>query len=298
MSATPAWPKVMITLIRREFQEHRLLFLYSPLGLTALWLVYAIAAVVRALQLDTIPATAFATGRGQIPLARFLEFSADSRGFLIAGELLWPLFWMMAAFWLTMAYYFLVTLHQQRKNRSILFWNSLPVSDTQTLASKLVAGLLCCHAVFLACSLVVALAFVLALLAFGALAGIDAWTVFIAPVRLSLFVPYLAIIPLSILWTLPVYAWLLLVSAWARQAPFVWAVGPLMLGVYMEFFFTGESWLQRHVLIHAFPFPISAVAEPGRIFVSVYPWSELAASALLGFALVYGAIRLNRSEDR
>ncbi len=295
MSATLSWPKVMTTLVKREFQEHRLLFLYSPLVMTAFWLVFAAASVVRALQLDTIPGSAFASGRGRIPLDRVLEVGADYRGGYFLNQLFMPLMLMMAAFWMTMVYYFLVTLHQQRKNRSILFWNSLPVSDTQTLASKLIAGLLCCHAVFLACYVVIAVFLVLAYLAFGALAGIDGWAVFIAPARPSLLMGYFIHIPHTILWSLPVYAWLLLVSGWVRQAPFVWAVGPLMVGVYAEIFFTGESWLQRQVLEHAFPVVKDALF--GTIDNFHYAGWELVLSAVLGLALLYAAMRLNRSED-
>jgi len=46
------------------------------------------------------------------------------------------------------------------------------------------------------------------------------------------------LLTVHMLWYMPIYAWLLLVSAWARRAPILWAVLPLAgIGIFERFTF-------------------------------------------------------------
>ncbi|MEO8136415.1 MAG: ABC transporter permease [Betaproteobacteria bacterium] len=124
------------------------------------------------------------------------------------------------------ASYCLGALHGERRDRSILFWKSLPVSDLTTVLSKafipLVVLPLIAFATVEVMQLIMRLLNTAVLLANGMSPAL-LWT-FGAPFEGSLVLLYgLAV---TALWYAPVYGWLLLVSGWARRATFLWALLP------------------------------------------------------------------------
>ena len=125
-------------------------------------------------------------------------------------------------------------LHGERRDRSILFWKSLPVSDLTTVLSKVVIPLVILPIVTFVTVLITQL-FMLelssAVLVTHGLSPASTW----ANYNLLAQTPILAygLIALS-LWYAPIYAWLLLVSAWARRHPFVWAIVPLIATSILE----------------------------------------------------------------
>jgi ABC-2 type transport system permease protein len=122
-------------------------------------------------------------------------------------------------------FYCLDALHGERRDRSILFWKSLPVSDLTSVLSKAIVPLailpLLTFVIVLATQFIMLLISTAALLPSG-LAG-TTWQLLPWP-RLSLILLYGLVT--SALWEAPVFAWLLLVSSWARRATFLWAVLP------------------------------------------------------------------------
>jgi len=135
---------------------------------------------------------------------------------------------IMLATFLVGIFYCLDALYGERRDRSILFWKSLPVSDLTTVLSKASIPLVVLPliAFVLSMATVVILLFLstAVLLANG-----------VSPARLwgeLRFVqePVIMLYGLTVhaLWFVPIYGWLLLVSAWARRATFLWAVLPLL----------------------------------------------------------------------
>lgn len=129
-------------------------------------------------------------------------------------------------------FYALDALYGERRDRSILFWKSLPVSDLTTVLAKAAIPLVVLPLLGFVLSMV-ALAVLLVLSTLVLLAnGLGAATVW-SEVRL-VQQPLVMIYGLTAhaLWFAPIYGWLLLVSAWARRMPVLWAVlPPLALGV-------------------------------------------------------------------
>jgi ABC-2 type transport system permease protein len=125
-------------------------------------------------------------------------------------------------------FYCLEALHGERRDRSILFWKSLPVSDLTTVLAKAGIPLLVLPLLVLAIVVPGHLVILLQSTTILLLSGTSAeplWT------RLPLLPMWLALLyalGALALWHAPLYAWLLLVSAWARRAPFLWAVLPLL----------------------------------------------------------------------
>ena len=126
-------------------------------------------------------------------------------------------------------FYCLDALHGERRDRSILFWKSLPVSDLTTVLSKasipLVVLPLLTFAITVATQLIMLLLSSAVLLGSG-LSVATLWTQ-LSLFQMSLMLLY-HLLAVHALWYAPIYGWLLLVSGWARRAAFLWAALPLL----------------------------------------------------------------------
>jgi ABC-2 type transport system permease protein len=126
-------------------------------------------------------------------------------------------------------FYCLDALHSERRDRSILFWKSLPVSDRTTVLSKASIPLVVLP--MLIFPIIVTTQLIMLLLNSAVLLGNGPglamlWThVKLLQSSLALLYALTAIA----LWHAPIYGWLLLVSSWARRATFLWAALPLLL---------------------------------------------------------------------
>jgi len=139
------------------------------------------------------------------------------------------------------AFYCLDALHGERRDRSILFWKSLPVSDLTTLLSKATIPLitlpLVTFAIIIATQAVMLLWTSVLLITHG-MSPASTWTNF-PMFQQSLILLYgLAAIAL---WHAPIYGWALLVSGWARRATFLWAVVPFLAIGFFEKITFGTS---------------------------------------------------------
>jgi ABC-2 type transport system permease protein len=124
-------------------------------------------------------------------------------------------------------FYCLDALHGERRDRSILFWKSLPVSDRTTVLSK--ASIPFVVLPLLTFAIIVATQWIMLLLSTTVLLGsglsvATLWTQ-LSFFQMSLMLLY-HLVTVHVLWHAPIYGWLLLVSGWARRAAFLWAVLP------------------------------------------------------------------------
>ena len=138
-------------------------------------------------------------------------------------------------------FYCLDALYGERRDRSILFWKSLPVSDFTTLLSKttipLVVLPLVTFAIVVATQVIMML-WTSALLISHGMSPSSTWT-YVPLFRNSFILLYgLAAIAL---WHAPIYGWALLVSGWARRATFLWAVLPFLAIAFFERITFGTS---------------------------------------------------------
>jgi ABC-2 type transport system permease protein len=131
-------------------------------------------------------------------------------------------------------FYFLDALYAERKDRSILFWKSLPVSDLQVVGSKYLTGIvaipLLTVGVFLVTALLVILIGGVGLVWGGAGEALYGAPGALANVTLML----LYTMAFQALWFAPIDGWLLLVSAFAKRAVLGWALLPPVLVVVAE----------------------------------------------------------------
>ena len=202
-------------------------------------------------------------------------------------------------------FYCLDALHGERRDRSILFWKSLPVSDLTTLLSKVTIPLVVLPLISFAITVCVQLIMLLetsVVLIFHGMSPATTWAN--VPVFQNWLVLLYGLIALT-LWHAPIYGWLLLVSGWARRATFLWAVLPLLAIGIFERVTVGTSHFGSLVVKRLMGFAPGAFdfnphhsividsltqLTPGRYLSTPGLWIGLAVAA----AFLAAAVRLRR----
>jgi ABC-2 type transport system permease protein len=125
-------------------------------------------------------------------------------------------------------FYSLDALYSERRDRSILFWKSLPISDLTTVLSKASIPLVILP--LLVAVIILALQWIMLLLTSAVLmvSGVGAATFWSQLPFFQMQLGMLYGVTVLTLWWAPIYAWLILVSGWVRRAAFLWAVLPLL----------------------------------------------------------------------
>ena len=161
-------------------------------------------------------------------------------------------------------FYCLDALHGERRDRSILFWKSLPVSDLTTVLSKAIIPLVVLPLIAIAIIVCVQLVMVLetgVVLIFHGMSPATTWAQF--PVFQNWLVLLYALAALA-LWHAPIYGWLLLVSGWVRRATFLWAVLPIIAIQIFERITFGTSYFGAFVKHRLMGFAPDAFDFHGR----------------------------------
>jgi ABC-2 type transport system permease protein len=203
--------------VRRELWENRSIYII-PLAVAAVMLVgFLIASIGRAMSLSD-PAQRVAV----------LSEPNDFAALLI-----------MATTFVVGIFYCLDALHGERRDRSILFWKSLPVSDLTTVLSKASIPLVVLP--LLTFAIIVVTQLIMLLLGSAVLRGSGLTvTTHASFFQMSGELLY-HLVTVHALWYAPIYCWLLLVSGWARRAAFLWAGLPLFAIAIIERIVFGTS---------------------------------------------------------
>jgi ABC-2 type transport system permease protein len=202
-------------------------------------------------------------------------------------------------------FYCLDALHGERRDRSILFWKSLPVSDLTTVLSKITIPLVILPLItfaFIVCVQFIMLLMTSVNLTIHGVSPATTWAHF--PIVQNWLVLLYGLIVLA-LWHAPIYGWLLLVSGWVRRAAFLWAVLPLIVAQIFEKITFGTSYLTRLLVDRLIGFvprafgshsgghpTIDSLAQltPGRYLSNPPFWLGLAFAAVF----IASAVRLRR----
>jgi ABC-2 type transport system permease protein len=121
-------------------------------------------------------------------------------------------------------WYLLDCLYADRKDRSILFWKSLPVSDTETVLAKLAVGLVIVPLVYVAIADLTAIVFGFVIsVRLGAWGSSGLWN---PAAWVDTQVLWLYTILTLAVWYLPIAGWFIFVSAWATRAVILWSLLP------------------------------------------------------------------------
>jgi len=273
--------------VRRELWENRAIYI-APLAVAALFLVAFLIGTIHppvrmrdAMALDPV--------QHQDLVERPYTFAA----FLLMGTTL-----------IVAMYYCLEALYSERRDRSILFWKSLPVSDLTTVLAKLSIPLiilpLATFAITIVTQWIMLLLSSVIMLARGQ--SVAALWSHLPLFQMSLMLLF-HVVAIHGLQFAPVYSWVLLVSSWARRAPLLWAVlPPLAIGVAEKVAFnTSHFAALLGYLLGGGPevvtgkmqmLPLTPLAV-GEFFINPGLWIGLAIAA----AFLAAAVRLRRYRE-
>jgi ABC-2 type transport system permease protein len=182
---------------------------------------------------------------------------------------------ILFACWVIAFFYAVESLAGERRDRSILFWKSMPVSDLATVASKAFIALVVMP--MIACLVTLAMQFLVLLVhtaVFVAKGGNTAllWEPVPAFVQMAPVMFYG--MALHTLWFAPIFGYLLLVSSWARRAPLLWAIVlPFAIYVFERIAFDTSRF--GSVLRYRFMGAMTEGFAPGALKVPITQVSQL-----------------------
>lgn len=268
--------KTFYWLVKREFWEHRGGFLWAPVITGGVFLLLNLMGIISGevigaqhgfnfLFNDRIHILDHALSADEAAKAgALMDMVMYSTSFIISIVLGFVVF-----------FYCLGALYDDRRDRSLLFWKSLPLSDTATVLAKVVAGTLLAPFIAVICGVITGIAMLLLFTTALSFHGIGAWHLLAYAHPFQVITNLIGTIPLYAMWALPTTGWLLLCSAWARSKPFLWAaVLPIAVGMMLGWFnlmgtrTVDGGWYWKDVV--------------GRILLSVFPGSWLGTHNFAG----------------
>lgn len=272
-------------LVKREMLEHRNLFVMAP---AILALLLFVSMVWVAGQVGT---------EGVASMISYLAMLFDGLSpiemapLLMVGGIPFMVVLYTCAF-----FYLLNTLYQDRKDLSVFFWQSMPVSNLKTVVSKIVT----IGAVVPLFYMGILFGFYLVLMIWVSILGITndieiagIGYLFLAAV-VSLALLYLSAF-VTALWLLPTVGWLLLFSAFARRTPLMWALGVFILVGFLEDFLFGSQFLANWVESRANPNQY-IIFSFGDVFDRLFNY-DMVFGIVVGSILIGGAVLMRRFID-
>jgi ABC-2 type transport system permease protein len=290
----------LVMLGRRELWEHRGLWL-APLAVAVIMTAAGITAVL------------YFHPQFHAPVD-LNWFNAEQRAAAFTGanwSLASPLYLVA---YIVVFFYICDCLYAERKDRSILFWKSLPVSDELTVAAKfLVAAVVVPFGVYLlaAVTSLVFLGFWNLFVSVGGAAQLRVWDSAAwgrAEGRMLL------VLILTSLWYAPIYAYLMLISAWARRSLYLWVTLPPTLAPLIEWLTFRTHYLWDFLIYRCFGIVrIMGLGDSGIVgrhhlhiaspefgsghYLAAFSNIDLWLGVLVAVALLYGAARIRRYRD-
>jgi len=224
-----------LALVRREIWEHR-----------SLYITPAVVGLIMILTLFT--AFVFASGYQEIVDlgivgAQSLAGDLERRAALLAVLVGNTAPFMFAGAILTI-FYSLDCLYAERKNKSILFWRSLPITDAETVISKLLTNLIAIPVIAFVVIVITHLVILAMISVFVSIqGGSSMFLIWKSAPLLDVWVGMFLVTILLPVWFSPLIGWFLFVSGWTKRSPLLMAFLPLMLVPTLEY------WVLRTHLI-------------------------------------------------
>ena len=297
--------QLILTSFKKEIWEFKKTLIWVPAVIASL---IVILPIVQLFLLEGYQFDRIFEGLSQVQYHNALEgFHADV---LVVMSALFSPFLMIGL--IVQFFYFLSCLYDERRDISVYFWRSMPVSDATTVAVKLTMGAIIIPAIFMIGATVTLIFYLLLALVFSVISavGFDVpiWALWANSGLISnLGTIWVGLLPYA-LWMFPLFAWLMLASMFAKRAPFLWAVLPVVVLLVIEsivvqymrvdqgyfsrllleyFAFTKDLFPHEGIVMHSHSFSVTSALFSKVSFVGI----------LFGAALIYATywLRANRS---
>lgn len=323
-------------LLKREFWEHKGGFFWAPLVAGGILLLLTLMGIgAGEVLLRKVPDRATINVEGGSFQVNGLDLSQLTAkmspdelrefGGVIDASLYMSASWPFIVLAFVVFFYCLGSLYDDRRDRSVLFWKSLPISDRDTVLSKVISATLMAPAIAAIAAVLTVFGSMILYSLMVLMHGGNPITMLWGPASpLKVSAHLIASLPIYALWALPTVGWLMLCSAWAKSKPFLWAIMiPIFAGIFvswfdlMQLFDLGSGWFWQNVvarsLLSVVPGTWFDVANVGgvdvdgpqaihsvlslRTMYSVLGTPQLWIGAIAGAAMIFGAIRLRRWRD-
>ena len=257
--------KTFYWLVKREFWEHRGGFFWAPIITGGVFLLLNIMGIITAEVLGASHGISIGASGGLKQVIAQMDAGDMSKvGLALDVAMYSAMGLLIVVLGFVVFFYCIGALYDDRRDRSILFWKSLPISDASTVLSKVVSATVLAPVIAVIVGIVVGMLQLLIVAVTLSFHGINIWQLLVLAHPFKVMFNLIGYIPLYVLWALPSVGWLLLCSAWARNKPFLWAVAlPVATGLLiswfgiMGLFNLPTTWFWRNVvqrsLLSVFP---------------------------------------------
>ena len=247
-----------LALLKRELWEHRSIYV-TPLAIAVVMSLVSIAGLVTVSAFDdqvrmAILGASNIVGDNERQAAMTMVFLGTSWVFLLTLSIL-------------ITFYSLDSLYAERKDKSILFWRSLPITDAETVVSKLLTAILVIPLITLAAIIITHLVNLVTSSVWVSIKGGDAGHLVWGSVALvDNWVAAFVVIFASVIWMSPFVGWFLLVSAWTKRSPLLMAFMPLAVIPLIELIFLRSSVFAEAVFGRGGVMPLFRGMDLGAFF--------------------------------
>ncbi|MEO0412170.1 MAG: hypothetical protein AAF221_10075 [Pseudomonadota bacterium] len=236
----------MMGLIRAELLQHRASMIITPLVIAGLIAAFALAQLI-------FGTAGLNINFGDIDIAIDNDTIVDPQSFQKAGKTIAASFGFIGLpiyFVANLVAFFvmLYALYEERTERTILFFKSMPVSDTQVVLAKYLTASFIGPLIAIVVMILLTLVLSVATATVFSVRGIaNIWGFLGDLPLLRLFISFAGYYSLYALWVAPIFAYLLMMSALAPRSPFLLALLPVAIIVLAEAILLGSGWLLNEI---------------------------------------------------
>jgi ABC-2 type transport system permease protein len=233
-------------LLQRELWEHRSIYI-APIVVAILMTLAALTGQVSVSGLEHV----------DLGIVGASNMPENARAAVLSGIMIGLSTTFVFAMWILTIFYALDSLYAERKDRSILFWRSIPSTDFETVLSKLLTAMLVIPLVSFVMILATHLAVLLITSVWVGIRGgsglqliwasapfFDNWTATLV---------FLLALPL---WLSPFIGWFLFVSAFTKRSPFLTAFLPLAVVPLLEKLIFDSAVFAETVFVRSIKMPL------------------------------------------
>ncbi len=302
-----------IALIRRELWEHRAIYV-APLVIALLVSLLSITGQVAVSGFDHAV---------DIGILGATNLGANERSAAITVLMISLSSTFVFTMWILTTFYALDALYAERKDRSILFWRSIPLTDFETVLSKLLTALLVIPLITFAVIVITHLIVLLITSMWLGVRGANTWhLIWTAAPFFDNWTATLMFLLALTLWLSPFVGWFLFVSAFTKRSPLLMAslpiaILPLLEKIVFKTSVFAEAFFVRSVQMPLFrgldniellfqegedfkmagdaSLSLLSLLDLGRFFGSLSLWSGIIVCGLFTTAAIY--VRRYRDES-